>query len=102
MKQINDEYRTLNRSSKNVIIYRATWMNGRTTLSNHGRFHIEIDNDKKVAKLVIDNCKASDSGLYELNISNDCGDLKVEIPVTITGDEDLLVTDWLKFLQSCF
>jgi len=62
----------------------ATWMNGRTTLSNHGRFHIEIDNDKKVAKLVIDNCKASDSGLYELNISNDCGDLKVEIPVTIT------------------
>ena len=44
-----------------------------------------VDNDKKTAKLIIDPVKKDDSGLYEVCISNDCGEQTVEIPVEVLG-----------------
>jgi len=66
----------------------ATWNNGRTTLSNHGRFKMIVDNDNKTAKLIIDPVKKDDSGLYEVCISNDCGEQTIEIPVEVLDKPD--------------
>merc|ERR1719317_1541233 len=47
-----------------------------------------VDNDNKTAKLIIDPVKKDDSGLYEVCISNDCGEQTVEIPVEVLDKPD--------------
>ncbi|XP_078483134.1 twitchin-like [Ciona intestinalis] len=59
----------------------TSWTNGRVTLSEKGRFH--MDTVKNVAKLEVDKCKVTDSGMYELTISNENGEAKIEIPIKV-------------------
>nr|CAB3255636.1 immunoglobulin superfamily member 22-like [Phallusia mammillata] len=57
------------------------WTNGRVTLVERGRMHME--NTNKTATLCVDNCSVKDSGVYEVTIANESGDITVEVPVKI-------------------
>ena len=61
-------------------------MNGKSKLHDHGRFKFDVDNDKKIARLTVEKCKAADAGIYHALISNDCGEVDIEIPVQIVGE----------------
>jgi len=74
----------VNRFTDNFRIHNSVWWtNGRVTLVEKGRMHME--NTSKSATLFVDNCQIKDSGIYELTIQNESGDVTVEVPVKIVG-----------------
>lgn len=44
-----------------------------------------MNHTSKVAVLTVDECKITDSGVYELTIQNENGQINMEIPVKILG-----------------
>ena len=76
---------------------RATWKKGDKHLSEAD---MDIETEPRLTKLLIPNAKRSDTGTYELTLTNESGHDTVPIKVTVMG-EYLLSVVWCTFFAFC-